>query len=97
MVLSEIANADMGNLTVWPGSHLQYEQYFRDGGPEALLQGMPEVPLAEPRQLTGQPGDAVRCHYQLGHGNAGNNSPHIRYAIYLRLKHVIMTLSTGSA
>ena len=78
----------MGNLTVWPGSHLLYEQYFRDRGPQALLEGMPTVPLPEPRQLTGQPGDAVLCHYQLGHGIAANTSPNIRYAIYFRLKHV---------
>ena len=75
VVLSDVPHADMGNLTVWPGSHLQYEQYFRDRGPEALLEGMPDVPLAEPRQLTGQPGDAVLCHYQLGHGIAHNTSP----------------------
>jgi hypothetical protein len=88
VVLSEVAHAEMGNLTVWPGSHLQYERYFRDRGPQALLEGMPDVPLAEPRQLTGAPGDAVLCHYQLGHGIAGNTSPGIRYAIYFRLKHV---------
>jgi Phytanoyl-CoA dioxygenase (PhyH) len=88
VVLSEIEQADMGNLTVWPGSHVQYEQYFRERGPQALLEGMPDVALAEPVQLTGEPGDAVLCHYQLGHGIAGNNSPNIRYAIYFRLKHV---------
>ena len=49
---------------------------------------MPDIPLPEPRQLTGEPGDAVLCHYQLGHGIAGNSSPHIRYAVYFRLKHV---------
>ena len=75
VVLSEVPHADMGNLTVWPGSHLQYEQYFRERGPEALLEGMPDVPLPEPLQLTGQPGDAVLCHYQLGHGIAANTSP----------------------
>ena len=88
VVLSEISHADMGNLIVWPGSHLQYEQYFRDRGPQALLEGVPNVLLAEPRQLTGQPGDVILCHYQLGHGIASNSSPHIRYAVYFRLKHV---------
>ncbi len=88
VVLSEIPHADMGNLTVWPGSHVQYEQYFRARGPQALLEGMPEVPLAESVQLTGEPGDAVLCHYQLGHGITGNSSPNIRYAIYFRLTHV---------
>src|ERR1700694_2658982 len=88
VVLSEIPHADMGNLIVWPGSHLLYEQYFRERGPQALLEGMPEVPLSESVQLTGEPGDAVLCHYQLGHGITGNSSPNIRYAIYFRLKHV---------
>ena len=46
VVLSDVPHADMGNLIVWPGSHLSYEQYFRDRGPQALLEGMP---LAEPR------------------------------------------------
>ena len=88
IVLSDITRPDMGNLTVWPGSHLQYEQSFRERGPQALLEGMPNVALAEPVQLTGEPGDAVLCHYQLGHGIAGNSSPNIRYAIYFRLMHV---------
>jgi Phytanoyl-CoA dioxygenase (PhyH) len=88
VVLSEIPHADMGNLTVWPGSHVQYEQYFRERGPQALLEGMPNVVLSDPVQLTGEPGDAVLCHYQLGHGIAGNSSPNIRYAIYFRLSHV---------
>jgi hypothetical protein len=87
VVLSDIPHADMGNLTVWPGSHLAYERYFRERGPQALLEGMPNVPLAEGRQLTGEPGDAVLAHYQLGHGIAGNNSPDISYAIYFRLTH----------
>jgi Phytanoyl-CoA dioxygenase (PhyH) len=88
VVLSAVPHADMGNLVVWPGSHLQYEEYFRARGPQALLEGMPAVALREPRQLTAEPGDAILCHYQLGHGIAANTSPHIRYAIYFRLKHV---------
>src|SRR5215472_9241222 len=73
--LSEIPRADMGNLTVWPGSHHIYQRHFREHGPAALLEGMPKVDLPEPRQVTGAPGDAVLCHYQLGHGIAPNTSP----------------------
>lgn len=87
VIVSDIPHGDMGNLTVWPGSHLAYERYFQERGPEALLEGMPDVPVGEPRQLTGAPGDAVLCHYQLGHGIAGNSSPEIRYAVYFRLTH----------
>lgn len=88
IVLSDIPRPYMGNLAVWPGTHRLYEHYFREQGPQALLDGMPKVALPEPQQITGQPGDAVLCHYQLAHGIAGNGSPHIRYAIYFRLKHV---------
>jgi len=88
IVLSELPHDTMGNLAVWPGTHRVYEQYFREHGSEALLDGMPKVELPAPVQITGNPGDAVLCHYQLAHGIAGNCSPHIRYAVYFRLKHV---------
>ncbi|HEX6970994.1 MAG TPA: phytanoyl-CoA dioxygenase family protein, partial [Limnochordia bacterium] len=74
-----------GNLTVWPGTHRLYEAYFREHGPEALLNGMPPIELPEPVQLTGRAGDVVLCHYQLAHGVAMNVSPHVRYAVYFRL------------
>jgi hypothetical protein len=87
IVLSDIPHDYMGNLAVWPGTHRIYEHYFREHGSEALLEGMPKVDLPKPVQITGKPGDAVLCHYQLAHGIAGNASPFIRYAIYFRLKH----------
>ncbi len=85
--LSDVPGPDAGNFTVWPGSHRLHEAYFREHGPQSLLQGMPRVALAEPRQLTARAGDAVLCHYLLGHGVAGNASPHIRYAVFFRLAH----------
>ncbi|MGI8915007.1 MAG: phytanoyl-CoA dioxygenase family protein [Chloroflexota bacterium] len=88
IVLSELPHDYMGNLALWPGTHRLYERYFQDHGPEALLEGMPRVELPQPVQITGNPGDAVLCHYQLAHGIAGNSSPYVRYAIYFRLKHV---------
>src|ERR687885_2279139 len=86
--LSQTTGPDMGILVLWPGTHRLYEQYFRERGPQALLEGMPAIELPAPQQLTTEPGDAVLCHYQLGHGIGGNSSPHIRYAIYFRLSHV---------
>lgn len=77
-----------GNLAVWPGTHRIYERYFREHGPESLLDGMPPVELPQPTQLMGHAGDVVLCHYQLAHGVAQNVSPHVRYAIYFRLHHV---------
>ncbi|MCC2687065.1 MAG: Protein involved in biosynthesis of mitomycin antibiotics/polyketide fumonisin, partial [Paenibacillaceae bacterium] len=86
--LSDLPNVNAGNFSVWPGSHHLYERYFRELGPESLLSGMPPVDLPEPRQIIGQAGDAVFCHYQLAHGIAPNVSPNVRYAVFFRLRHV---------
>ena len=87
VMLSDVTEPFAGNLTVWPGTHLLYEKYFREHGPEALLEGMPPVNLPPPKQLMGKAGDIVLCHYQLAHGVAANVAPHPRYAIYFRLFH----------
>ncbi len=86
--LSDLPHDNMGNFTVWPGTHRLYADYFRAHGAQALLAGMPRVALPAPTQVTGHAGDAVLCHYQVGHGIAGNSSPHIRYAVFFRLTHV---------
>lgn len=83
--LSDLPETEAGNFTVWPGTHRLYEAYFRQHGPEALLNGMPDVSLPEPVQIRGRAGDAVLCHYQLAHAAAANRSPHVRYAVYYRL------------
>jgi hypothetical protein len=86
--LSDVTTSYAGNFSVWPGSHRQYEEYFREHGPDSLLNGMPDVKLGVPEQVTARAGDAALVHYQLGHGIAGNASPNIRYAIFFRLSHV---------
>ncbi len=88
VMLSDVPEPFMGNLAVWPGTHQRYETYFREHGPESLLNGMPPIQLPEPRQMLGRAGDIVLCHYQLAHSIAQNASPHVRYAIYFRLHHV---------
>lgn len=85
--LSSLPENDMGNFTVWPGTHHLYENYFRERGPQALLEGMPQIELPEPRQILAEPGDAVLCHYQLGHTVVVNASPYIRYAVFFRFAH----------
>lgn len=85
--LSDIPHEFMGNLSIWPGTHHSYEKYFREQGPQSLLNGMPPIAMPEPVQLTGQAGDAVIAHYELAHGIAANVSPFIRYAVYFRLSH----------
>ena len=86
VLLSDVTGPGAGNLTVWPGSHRLYESYFRDHGPRSLLEGMPPVPLPAPVEVTGGPGDVVLCHYQLAHAVGANTSPHVRYAVYFRVK-----------
>ncbi|HEY2941933.1 MAG TPA: phytanoyl-CoA dioxygenase family protein [Vicinamibacteria bacterium] len=86
VILSEVTDPGAGNLTVWPGSHRLYESYFREHGPRSLLDGMPPVALPDPVEVTGSVGDVVLCHYQLAHAVGANTSPHVRYAVYFRLK-----------
>jgi hypothetical protein len=87
VLLSDLPNRHAGNFTVWPGSHLLYEQYFKEHGAESLLNGLPPVQLPEPVQVTGNAGDLIIAHYMLGHGVTPNISPHIRYAVFFRIKH----------
>jgi len=86
VILSDVAGPGAGNLTVWPGRHRRYESYFRDNGPKSLLGGMPPIALPDPVEVTGRVGDVVLCHYQLAHAVGANTSPHVRYAVYFRLK-----------
>ena len=74
-----------GNFTVWPGSHRLYERYFQERGRRATREGMPRVDPGTPLQLMSEAGDAVFCHYQLGHGAAVNTSDVERWAVYFRL------------
>ena len=86
MVLSDVETPSSGNLVVWPGSHRVLERYFRERGPKSLLSGMPDVDLGRPEPVLARAGDVVLCHYQLAHAAGPNTSPHVRYAVYFRLK-----------
>jgi hypothetical protein len=86
IVLSDAEQPDAGNLVVWPGSHQVLERYFRAQGPKSLLSGMPNVDLGRPEPVRARRGDVVLCHYQLAHAAGPNTSPHVRYAVYFRLK-----------
>lgn len=87
VLLSDLPETNMGNFTSWPGTHCGYEKYFQKEGVDAFLQGVPQIELPDPFQMTGQAGDAVLCHHLLGHGIAPNLSPHIRYAVFFRISH----------
>jgi ectoine hydroxylase-related dioxygenase (phytanoyl-CoA dioxygenase family) len=85
--LSDVLTDFAGNLSVWPGSHHIFEKHFRENGPQSLFNGMPKVELPPGHQVKARAGDAVLCHYQLGHGVTPNVSPYVRYGIFFRLKH----------
>jgi hypothetical protein len=85
--LSDVPTADAGNFTVWPGSHQLMEAYFKQHGPEKLLEGLPPVSLPPPRPLLGRAGDVILAHYSLAHGVASNLGANVRYAVFFRLFH----------
>jgi hypothetical protein len=85
VLLSDISEENAGNFTVWPGSHVKHADYFREHGPQSLLEGMPRIDIGPPRQITGRAGDVILAHYLLGHGVACNVSPHVRYMCFYRL------------
>lgn len=87
IALSPVRQPWAGNFTVWPGTHRLYQDYFREHGPEALLDGLPEIELPAPVMVQAEPGDLVLVHYLLAHTAAPNFAVHTRYAIFFRLKH----------
>jgi Phytanoyl-CoA dioxygenase (PhyH) len=85
MFLTKVDAEFAGNFTVWPGSHHRLEAHFRNRGPQAMHEGMPQIDLGQPTQLFANPGDVVLCHYQLAHTAAVNLSDNDRIAIYFRV------------
>lgn len=87
-LLTDQSHDDMGNLWVWPGTHLAAAGYLRAHGPDALAESAPYPPvdLPEPRQVHGQAGDLLLAHYLLGHNVGGNLAPHVRETVYFRLQ-----------
>jgi hypothetical protein len=86
--LCDVPEAFMGNFTVWPGSHVAFQQHFVEHGHVVLADGMPRIDLPhEPVQITGRKGDLVITHHQLVHTAAPNASSEIRYAAIFRLRH----------
>lgn len=87
ILLTDQPSEDMGNLWVWPGTHMTNAAYFREHGAGALMEskGYPAIELPTPRQVLGKAGDLFLAHYLLGHNMGGNNSSQVRRALYFRL------------
>lgn len=83
--LTDVDDEFAGNFTVWPGTHVLNQDYFRGAGPQSLLRGMPTVALPSPVQIMAKAGDAVIAHYLLSHAVAPNRAIFTRYAIFFRI------------
>ncbi len=86
--LDDVPEAESGNFTVWPGSHLTFAEHFRQHGHRVLAEGTPRLDLPHPPvMLTGQAGDLILAHHQIYHAGGYNLSPRVRHATIARLKH----------
>ncbi len=88
LFLTDQAAEDMGNLWVWPGTHLVNAAHFRGRGAEALLAEAPypQTAFSNPVQVLGNAGDLLLAHYLLGHNMGGNLANAVRKVIYFRLR-----------
>ncbi|WP_089157674.1 phytanoyl-CoA dioxygenase family protein [Micromonospora sp. NBS 11-29] len=83
--LTDQDDEDSGNLFVWPGTHRQHAQYFRERGPDAFT-SYPDITLPERVQIRGKAGDMLLKHYMVGHNVGNNTSDRVRRTVYFRLR-----------
>ena len=91
VLLQDVPEENMGNLVLYPGSHLELQEHFKSVGfSEVLTHGtkaLPKLNFARaPVQIRGKAGDAIIVNYLTAHLVAPNLSSSIRYCIYFRLK-----------
>jgi hypothetical protein len=87
--LTDQQKVDMGNLWVWPGTHLSVADYLRVRGPDAIWDATERYypfPLPPPEPVLGRAGDLVLAHYMCGHNSSGNESDQMRQVLYYRLR-----------
>lgn len=80
--LTDQSEPDLGNLYVWPGTHLRAGAFFAEHGadlltrPDELRPGpYPPVELGEATQATGPAGSVLLAHYLLAHNIGGHFGP----------------------
>jgi hypothetical protein len=93
--LSDVPTHNMGNFTVWPGSHRVMAEYFSRPSTIDLIMkhrraeleaAMNEIDYGAHVQVTAQLGDTIVCHYLLRHGTAQNASEQTRSMIFVRFR-----------
>jgi hypothetical protein len=88
VLLTDLPRADMGNLTVFPGSHRRIAALVKKSGTgfwKKRLVDAIELPPAE--QVTGKRGDVVLFNFQLAHDRGRNIAAPIRCIVYFRFSH----------
>jgi hypothetical protein len=91
VALSDQTQPNMGNLHVFPGSHLHdglrkyYVEQINDDNQGEADDNKPD--LGESVQVLLRPGDVVLAHQLLAHRVGVNTSEHIRYQLYYRVQH----------
>jgi hypothetical protein len=90
--LTDHCEPDLGNLWVWPGTHLRFGSYLARHGADALGRLHPEpypsIELGQPVQVTGPAGSVLFAHYLLAHNIGGYDRPAgapPRQVVYYRL------------
>ena len=85
----------LGELCVYPGSHLKLAEYFQKNGLDQVYKKRGEaLPLDKTDELfnvpfvscLGKAGDVFLANYMTAHFVAPNTSENIRYALYFRVK-----------
>ena len=84
----------LGELCVYPGSHLKLAEYFQKNGLDQVYKKRGEaLPLDKTDELfnvpfvscLGKAGDVFLANYMTAHFVAPNTSENIRYALYFRV------------
>lgn len=88
ILLTDLPRKDMGNLTVFPGSHARIAKAVARGGTGFWKKRLVEsIELPEPAQVTGRRGDVVLFNFQLAHDRGRNIAATIRCMVYFRFSH----------
>eukprot|EP01088_Endostelium_zonatum_P014279 TRINITY_DN3067_c0_g1_i1.p1 TRINITY_DN3067_c0_g1~~TRINITY_DN3067_c0_g1_i1.p1 ORF type:complete len:480 (-),score=92.18 TRINITY_DN3067_c0_g1_i1:55-1494(-) len=85
--LNDVEGENRGNLALFPESHIAAAEYFKSNDPVTKANGghLP-ITVKKPVQMEVKAGDVIFSHYLTSHTVAVNVSPHVRYALYFRIK-----------